>query len=142
MPDSHPPTPPPRPGLGPAGVNPLFLGVLIGALVSAYAGFRAAKHEILHSVLVFHLVVGGIAFVVIYGVVALLWLAWHRRLIQKIGVAGASGETPENQESVDELADERSDDIKEFMATSTDTFEKMEKRLTALEDAAPRADPG
>lgn len=131
-----------HPGLGPAGFNPLFGAVLVGTIVSAIAGFTAGKHELLHSRTVFHLAVGGITFLIVYAVIALLWLAWHRRLVQKIGLAGASGEVPENQETVEELTDTRSDEITEFMATSTDTFEQIERRLAALEASAPSADRG
>jgi predicted ABC-type sugar transport system permease subunit len=76
----------PGPGLGRPGPNPLFFGVLVAVgLGGAAAAVASDKTTVVHSNLVFRLIVGGIMAAVAYGVVAALWFAWHRRTFAKLG---------------------------------------------------------
>lgn len=126
------PSKPPRAGLGPAGFNPLFVGVLLASVVAVIAGAKAGDHTLLGSGIVFHLVVGGITFAVLYGLVALLWLAWHKRLIQKVGVGPASGEAPTDQSTEEEWADTRDAEIETFMETTTKAIDELGREVADL----------
>ena len=105
------------PGLGRPGFNPLFLGVLIAVLLALIAGLEAGNDELLKSNLVYRFVVGGVVCAVLYAVVTVSWLAWHRRVLKRLNVAGTGGETPD-QGTAQELSD-RDEEIKEFMETTT-----------------------
>ena len=120
------------PGLGPPGPNPLFFGVIAALVLGIVAGLIAGgEHEVVQSNAVYRLVVGAIVFVVFYGVVAALWLAWHRRTFKKVSVAGAGAEAP-SQETAGEVS-KRDEEIKDFMETTTEAIEELDAR-TDLEE--------
>src|SRR3954451_8048248 len=83
------------PALGPPGLNPLFWGVVLSLACGGVAGALAGDATILHSNLLFRLVVGGAVTAVAYAVVVVLWLAWHRRTLKRFGAAGANAEAPD-----------------------------------------------
>lgn len=120
-------------GLGPPGFNALFLGVVIALVAGLAAGDRAGGSTLLKSNLVFRTVVGGVAFGIVYCVVAALWFAWHRRTFQKLGAGTASAEAPANQATETEVA-ARDEDITDFMDTTTGAIEELDRRLRDLED--------
>jgi hypothetical protein len=114
------------PGLGPPGPNPLFFAVLAALVVAVIAGIAAGDNEIVSSNLVYRLVVGGIVLAVLYGVIAIVWLAWHRRVLKRLNVAGTGAEAP-GQETAAELS-ARDEEIKEFMDTTTKAIEELDSR--------------
>jgi hypothetical protein len=120
------------PGLGPPGPNALFFAVCAAVLLGLLAGvFAGGQDEIARSNLVYRLVVGSIVFAVVYAVVVILWLAWHRRALKKLNVGPAGGETPD-QSTGAEIAG-RDEEIKEFMETTTNAIENLDERLSRLE---------
>lgn len=118
-------------GLGPSGPNPLFFGVLAALVAGAGAGATSSDSKaLLGSNLIFRFVVGGIVFVVIYGVVAAIWFAWHRRTFKGVRVAGSGADAPEQIESETTARD---NDIAEFMEKTTAAIDDLNARLDALE---------
>ena len=114
------------PGLGQPGPNPLFFAVVAAVVVAVIVGIAAGDDEIVGSNLVYRLVVGGIALAVLYGAIAMVWLAWHRRVLKRLSVAGTGGEAPD-QETASEIS-ARDEDIKEFMDTTTKAIEELDSR--------------
>jgi hypothetical protein len=111
------------PGLGPPGLNPLFIAVLAATIVALLAGLTAGDAELLQSNLIFRFVVGGVVLAILYGVIAVTWLAWHRRLLKRLNIGAAGGETPD-QESAKEIS-QRDEEIKDFMDTTTNAIEEL-----------------
>jgi hypothetical protein len=124
-------SPPQHRATAEAGPNPLFWGtvgaVALGAVAAALAG---GQPRIAESNLLYRLVVGGIVLAIAYGVVAILWFAWHRKTLQKVGVGPASGEAPDQDIEVTK----RDDDIQEFMETTTEVVADLEDRLRKQEE--------
>jgi hypothetical protein len=115
------------------GPNPLFWGtvgaIALGAIAAVSAG---GEHKVAESNLVYRLIVGGIVLAIGYSVVAILWYAWHRKTLQRLGVGPASGEAPHQREEVTK----RDEEIQEFMETTTDAVADLEIRLTEQEKDA------
>jgi type VI protein secretion system component VasK len=126
-----PPKPPGRQE-PPPGPNPLFVASVIAVIIAVLAALLAGDSKVVHSNLVYRLIVGGIVFAVIYSVVAILWHAWHRKTLQKFGVGPASGEAPEQPVAKEISA--RDQDVQEFMETTTDAVEDIDKRLQEQEE--------
>lgn len=120
-------------GLGPAGWNPLFFGVLVGVILGLAAGILAGDREpaiALYSNIVFRVEVGLIVALVAYWVAAALWLSWHQTLFRRIGIGNTGVEPPEQ----DPVA-QRDSKVEDFMSETTETLANLEERLSALEDA-------
>lgn len=118
-------------GLGPPGPNPLFFGVLLALIVGVAAAVEGSgTKSVLGSNLVFRIVVGGISFVVAYGIVAALWFAWHRRTFKGVNLAGVGAQAPEQLESETTARD---DEIAEFMRATTAAIDDLNRRMNEVE---------
>lgn len=133
MPSLSPPRAPKKPnGLGPPGPSPLFFCVLLVVAVAAVAAFLAGNSEVADSNLIYKLIVGGIVLAVGYAVVAVLWFAWHRRTVKRLGVGPASGEAPDQPAQREVTA--RDHEVQEFMETTTDAVQDLDDRLREQEE--------
>lgn len=111
------------------GLNPLFCGVGLAVILGIVAGSLAGDDDLLQSNLVFRAVCGGVVGSIGYGVVAALWLAWHRKTFAKLNVLGSGVEA--EQAELETTARDR--EIAEFMGATTKALEEVERRLAELE---------
>lgn len=115
------------PGLGPPGLNPLFLAVVVAAVCGVAAGIGAdGKAELVDSNLVYRMAIGAMVLAILYAVIAIAWLAWHRRVLKKLNVGAVGGETPD-QATATEITS-RDDEINEFMETTTKAIAELYER--------------
>ena len=121
---------PGRPGEGPVGPNPLFFGVLGAIALGVVAAVLAGDAKVLQSNLVYRLIVGGVTTTIAYGVVAILWFAWHRLTLERLGVAGANAQAPAQQAEITA----RDQEVGEFLERTTEVVEDLDERLGRLED--------
>lgn len=124
------------PRTGEPGFNPLFVGVLLAVVLGVIAGLFAGDSTLLRSNLVFRFVVGGVVAAIAYAIIAALWLAWHRQLVKKLGIAGQNFE-PGNPAKEAEVRN-RDLEVAEFMGASTEATEELKRRVEALEDESER----
>lgn len=113
------------------GLNSLFVGVVACVAVGGLAAGFAGESELLHSNIVFRIVVGGVVAAICYAVVAALWLGWHRKLIAKLGIGVANLET--GQAETEKEVTARDLEVAEFMGTTTNAIEELKRRVEALE---------
>jgi hypothetical protein len=112
-------------------LNPLFFGTAGALLVGIAVGAFAGEATLLHSNLLFRVVVGGAVAAVLYVAVVALWLAAQHRTFKKIGVAGANVE-PGDEANAQEIG-QRDREVAEFMGTTTKAIEELERRVKGLE---------
>ncbi len=117
----------PDPGLGRPGPNPLFFGVIAAIALGVVVAASTGDAKLLHSNLVFRVVVGGIVSAVAYGAVAAIWFAYHRRTFQSLNVAGSGAQAPDQGTAEDLRA--RDEELKEFMETATDALAELVDRV-------------
>jgi hypothetical protein len=119
-------------GLGPPGLNALFVGVCGAVIIGVVAGASSSNtKKVLGSNVVFRLVVGGIVFAIAYAAVAALWFAWHRRTFKGLHLGGIGADAP--AQDVDSETAARDQDIAAFMETTTEAIADLSARLGALE---------
>jgi hypothetical protein len=113
-------------------VNPLFLAVCGALIVGLVAGLLAGdEHELVYSNLVYRLAIGGIVAALLYGVVVVVWLAWHRRALKRLNLGPAGAETPDQSTEAEVSA--RDEEVTEFMNWATTAIDDLDKRLRDLE---------
>ena len=114
------------------GPNPLFWGSVVVLVPAVVAALLAGGAEVLQSNLVYRLLVGGITFAVGYGVLAVLWHAWHRRTLAKLGIGPAIAEAPEQPPPEEISARDR--EIQQFMEETTNAVADLDVRLSKHEE--------